>query len=63
MATPLLAAQVLAKTGTMLPPVGVACPNNTNSPRSYIDPANVGTAKVMAGITPGHRRPGSSMSR
>ncbi len=29
-----------------------ACPNHMNSPLSYIDPTNVGTVKVFAGITP-----------
>lgn len=29
-----------------------ACGNHMNPPLSYIDPANVGSAKVMAGITP-----------
>ena len=29
-----------------------ACPNHMNSPLSYIDPSNVGTAKVTAGLTP-----------
>jgi iron complex outermembrane receptor protein len=29
-----------------------ACPNHMNSPLSYIDPSNVGSAKVLAGITP-----------
>jgi len=28
------------------------CPNHMNSPLSYIDPTNVGTASVMAGLTP-----------
>jgi iron complex outermembrane receptor protein len=32
--------------------VGVACPNNMNSPLSYIDSSNVGKATVIAGITP-----------
>lgn len=32
--------------------VGVACPNNMNPPLSYIDPANVAKATVIAGITP-----------
>ena len=32
--------------------VGVACANEMNSPLSYLDPAAVGTATVMAGITP-----------
>jgi len=32
--------------------VGVACPNNMNSPLSYIDPSNVSKATVIAGITP-----------
>ncbi|NWH08491.1 MAG: TonB-dependent receptor plug domain-containing protein [Alphaproteobacteria bacterium] len=32
--------------------VGVACPNDMNSPLSYIDPSQVGTATVIAGITP-----------
>lgn len=29
-----------------------ACPNHMNSPLSYIDPSNVGTISVVAGITP-----------
>ena len=29
-----------------------SCPNHMNSPLSYIDPANVGSIKVYAGITP-----------
>jgi len=29
-----------------------ACPNHMNSPLSYIDPSNVGSIKVFAGITP-----------
>ena len=29
-----------------------SCPNHTNPPLSYIDPSNVGTLKVFAGITP-----------
>jgi iron complex outermembrane receptor protein len=29
-----------------------ACPNHMNSPLSYIDPTNVGTVKVFAGVTP-----------
>ena len=29
-----------------------ACPNHMNSPLSYIDPTNVGSVKVFAGITP-----------
>ncbi|MDR3498899.1 MAG: TonB-dependent receptor plug domain-containing protein [Parvibaculum sp.] len=29
-----------------------ACPNHMNSPLSYIDPSNVASAKVLAGITP-----------
>jgi iron complex outermembrane recepter protein len=29
-----------------------ACPNHMNSPLSYIDPTNVGSARVFAGITP-----------
>ncbi|HUD52428.1 TonB-dependent receptor plug domain-containing protein, partial [Parvibaculum sp.] len=32
--------------------MGSACPNHMNSPLSYVDPSNVGTAKVTAGITP-----------
>ncbi|MBS0471029.1 MAG: TonB-dependent receptor [Proteobacteria bacterium] len=32
--------------------VSVACPNHMNSPLSYIDPAQVGTATAVAGITP-----------
>jgi iron complex outermembrane receptor protein len=31
---------------------GVGCPNEMNSPLSYIDPSQVGSAKVFAGITP-----------
>ena len=29
-----------------------ACPNHMNSPLSYIDPTGVGSAKVLAGLTP-----------
>ena len=29
-----------------------SCPNHMNSPLSYIDPSNVGTLQVFAGITP-----------
>ena len=29
-----------------------SCPNHMNSPLSYIDPSNVGSVKVYAGITP-----------
>jgi len=29
-----------------------ACPNHMNSPLSYIDPSNVASVKVFAGITP-----------
>ncbi|MDO8346267.1 MAG: TonB-dependent receptor [Rugosibacter sp.] len=29
-----------------------SCPNHMNSPLSYLDPSNVGTLKVYAGITP-----------
>ncbi|MDE2012501.1 MAG: TonB-dependent receptor [Alphaproteobacteria bacterium] len=32
--------------------VGIACPNEMNSPLSYADPAQVDRATVMAGITP-----------
>jgi iron complex outermembrane recepter protein len=32
--------------------MGSACPNHMNSPLSYVDPSNVGTAKVIAGLTP-----------
>jgi iron complex outermembrane receptor protein len=32
--------------------VSSACPNHMNSPLSYIDPSNVATAKVLAGLTP-----------
>jgi iron complex outermembrane recepter protein len=31
---------------------GVGCPNEMNSPLSYIDPSQAGSAKVFAGITP-----------
>ena len=29
-----------------------SCPNHMNSPLSYLDPTNIGTVKVWAGITP-----------
>ncbi|MEN6542546.1 TonB-dependent receptor [Parvibaculum sp.] len=29
-----------------------ACPNHMNSPLSYVDPTGVGSAKVLAGLTP-----------
>jgi iron complex outermembrane receptor protein len=32
--------------------LGAACSNHMNPPLSYIDPANVGSVSVMAGITP-----------
>lgn len=32
--------------------VSVACPNDMNTPLSYIDPSNVAAAVVVAGITP-----------
>lgn len=31
---------------------GVGCPNEMNTPLSYIDPSQIGSAKVYAGITP-----------
>ena len=33
-----------------------ACANHMNPPLSYIDPANLGTVEVFAGITPGSSR-------
>lgn len=32
--------------------IASTCPNHMNSPLSYIDPTNVGTASVIAGLTP-----------
>ncbi|MBI1262881.1 MAG: TonB-dependent receptor plug domain-containing protein [Rhizobiales bacterium] len=32
--------------------INASCPNHMNSPLSYIDPSNVGSATVVAGLTP-----------
>lgn len=32
--------------------INASCPNHMNSPLSYIDPSNAGSASVMAGLTP-----------